>query len=107
PRPVQAAAGATRAEGPEEGQVSKPAPVFCEADACRVRTSPREFRAARELRHPVHVSHMHTTNYSRGKARARPSGPEMPEARRRFCRAGDLTRAGLMTSSAAAMPPAV
>ena len=47
PRPVQAAAGATRAESPEEGQVDKPAPCACEAAACRMRTSSGKFRAAR------------------------------------------------------------
>ena len=34
PRPVRAAAGATRAEGPEEGRVSKPAP--CDLQGCRL-----------------------------------------------------------------------
>jgi len=67
PRPVQAAAGATRAESPEEGQVDKPAPCACEAAACRMGTPSGEFRAARALRHP-------NTTCSEGTARARPSG---------------------------------
>lgn len=52
PRPVQAAAGATRAEGPEEGQVDKPAPCVCEASACRMGTPSGDIRAARCQRHP-------------------------------------------------------
>jgi len=46
-RPVQAAAGVTRAEGPEEGQVRKPISASCEAAACRMGTPSGEFRAAR------------------------------------------------------------
>ena len=53
PRSVRTAAGATRAEGPEEGQVRKPAPCVCEADACRMGTPSGEFRAARCQRHPI------------------------------------------------------
>lgn len=49
---VPTAAGATRAEGPEEGRVDKPTSVSCEADACRVGTPSGEFRAARCQRHP-------------------------------------------------------
>ncbi len=52
-RSVQAAAGATRAEGPEEGQVDKPTPCVCEASACRMGTPSGEFRAARCQRHPI------------------------------------------------------
>ncbi|KGB27050.1 hypothetical protein HPDFL43_00028710 [Hoeflea phototrophica DFL-43] len=51
-RPVQAAAGATRAEGPEEGQVDKPAPCVCKASACRMGTPSGDIRAARCQRHP-------------------------------------------------------
>ena len=47
------AAGATRAEGPEEGRVDKPTSVSCEASACRVGTPSGEFRAARCQRHPL------------------------------------------------------
>ncbi len=71
-RSVQAAAGATRAEGPEEGQVDKPTPCVCEASACRMGTPSGEFRAARCQRHP------HTNHSTRGTARARPSGLKWP-----------------------------
>jgi len=53
PRSVRTAAGATRTEGPEEGQVRKPTSVSCEAAACRMGTPSGEFRAARCQRHPI------------------------------------------------------
>ena len=65
PRRVQAAAGATRAEGPEEGQVNKPAPCVCEAAACRMRTSSGAVRArAQRCATPMCMSTACTTPQS-------------------------------------------
>jgi hypothetical protein len=51
-RSVRIAAGAIRAEGPEEGQVDKPIFVSCRPPPVGCRTASGAFRAARAQRHP-------------------------------------------------------
>ena len=51
-RSVRIAAGAIRAEGPEEGQVDKPTFASCRPPPAGCRTASGAFRAARAQRHP-------------------------------------------------------
>lgn len=51
-RSVRIAAGAIRAEGPEEGQVDMPTFASCRPPPVGCRTASGEFRAARAQRHP-------------------------------------------------------
>lgn len=92
-RSVRIAAGAIRAEGPEEGQVDKPAFASCRPPPAGCRTASGEFRAARVQRHPrcgTLAGRRITNTHPRGTARVRPSGLLFPTPRRHCC-AGRLS----------------
>lgn len=80
PRSVRIAAVATRAESPEEGRVSKPAPWSARRRLSDAGQHPASFGPR------AHSATPYITTLPRGTARVRPSGLSFPTPRRIFPR---------------------
>ena len=104
-RSVRTAAGATRAESPEEGQVSKPAPCLARLAPVGCGHHPASSGPRASSATPVYVSHMHNTTISEALPARSPPDRFLLTPRRTFSRGTACGWFGQVTPLCPSPPP--